>query len=461
MQSVLRGSTRPPSLSARITLLLVVTSLVVLGGGALWMDWRIDGEMESRFRENLLTQAQALTAVMELEQADHDASPPRPPASLLAGEGRAHYDLRCAGLVPQHSDPAPPVVPAGWPDAAASEPVFTDLPHGRGRLGTVMYAFTAPSTAGRPGRACALLFEQDRRPYDRMLMALDWILALDPALALGVLLIAVPLIVRRGLRPVRVLVQRMRGIGPNAPGQRLAMSGMRELDPLVARFNDVLVRMDESLARERQFAAGLAHETRTRLAELRALTEVEARYPSGRSLPDILGEVGHIGAELEATVTALLLLTRLQSGLERPQCQALAFAPWLERQLQRQRAQAERNGIALHDEGTPPASLHSDPALLEVVVGNLLGNACSYAPAGDVVRVRVDARGLAIDNAAPGLEPGDLASFGKRFWRKQPPHAGHAGLGLALAHAAAEALGMSLAFELHAQRLHARLEWAP
>lgn len=447
---------KPPSLAARITFLLVTTSLVIMGGGALAMDWRIDRAMESRFRENLLTQAQALTTVVEIEQA---SDRPRPPPGLLASEGGAYYELRCAGLPLLRSAPPPPVLPLDWPQAADTAPHFTNLKGRRGRLGTVMFAFEERSVLAPPTRSCALLFEQDRRSFDRLLTALDWILVLGPLLALVVALLAVPLIVRRGLKPVRALVERMRDIGPHAPGQRLAMSGMRELDPLVGRFNDVLVRMDEGLARERQFASGLAHETRTRLAELRALTEVESRYPSGRSLAQILGEVGQIGGELEATVAALLLLTRLQSGLEQPQRQSLELAPWLERQWQRQRAAAGEREVALGVQGTPPVSLDTDPALLEVVLGNLLGNACAYAPAGDTVQVQLQAHGIGIDNAAPQLDAIDLERFGQRFWRKQPPHAGHAGLGLALAHAAAAALDMQLRFELREGRVFALLNW--
>lgn len=445
---------KPPSLAARITLLLLGTSLALLGGGALLMDWRIDRAMETRYRENLLTQAQALTTVAEIEQA---AGGPQPPAGLLNENGRSWYDLRCEGVPPQRSTPPPPAQPAGWPGLADATPRFARLNDESGPLGAVMFAFQEPSASHPPTRRCALLFMQDRRAFDRLLTTLDWILALGPALALLVALVAVPLIVRRGLKPVRTLAERMRDIGPHAPGERLPASGTRELDPLVARFNDVLARMDEGLARERQFASGLAHETRTRLAELRALAEVEARYPSGRELGQILGEIGQIGAELEATVAALLLLTRLQSGLEHPQRQSLDLAPWLERQLQRHRAHATVRGVALAAAGTPPANLHTDPALLEVVLGNLLGNACGYAPVGDTVRVDLDADNLRISNAAPELEPADLARFGQRFWRKQPPHAGHAGLGLALAHAAAEALGMDLRFDLHDGRIGAVL----
>lgn len=446
---------RPASLSARVTLLLAIVCLLVLGGGAKLMDWRIDHELASRFHADLLGQARALGNVIALEQ---DASAGRVLTGLPGG-GNSWYELRCDGAAVQHSNPPPPAVPKGWPDDTGPQPRFARLGHHEHHLDSVRLSFARP--AGTAAAAsCRLLFVQDRRSLDQLMLAIDWILALGPLLAAAIALIAVPLVVRRGLRPIGVLVDRMRGIGPHAPGQRLAAVGLKELDPLVARFNDVLARMDDGLARERQFASGLAHETRTRLAELRVLAEVESRYPSGRSTPELLAEIGSIGAELEATVTALLLLTRLQSGLERPQWQTLALAPWLERQLQRQHATAAARGLTLASEGRPPEGLRTDPALLEVIVGNLLGNACAYAPAGDTVHLRVDAHGFAVDNAAPGLTDADLASFGQRFWRKQLPHAGHAGLGLALTAAAVQALGLALDFRLDPrQRLHATLDW--
>lgn len=463
---------KPASLSARITMLLVVTSLVILGGGAKLMDWRIDHEIEGRFQQSLVTQAIAVSSMVQLEQDETPGNPgPQSQAGVLGGSGPTYYALRCDGEPPRFSTPPPPVVPTDWTHRVSAQPNFARLQHGDQHLGSVQFSFVPdPVDSGEKvstqvagdnsaPRQCALLFEQDRKAIDQILLATDWILLLGPALALAIALIAVPLIVRRGLRPVGVLVERMRDIGPNAPGQRLAPLGMRELDPLVGRFNDVLGRMDEGLARERQFASGLAHETRTRLAELRALTEIEARYPSGRSLPDVLGEIGHIGAELEATVTALLLLTRLKSGLEQPQRQSLELLPWLQRQVLRQQPAASERGIELHVEGTPPPNLHTDPALLEVIIANLIGNACAYAPTGDRVVLRLSREAMVIHNAAPDLEACDLDNFGERFWRKQPPHAGHAGLGLALAHAAAHALAVPLDFALKDGRVHARLAW--
>lgn len=462
------------ALSTSITLLLLITSLLLLGGGSLLMDARIDSKLEERYRETLLTQARAAATVIELESEIPQAHGLlRPLGELFGGHGRIYYELRCTGQPIVRSQPEAPVLPAGWPDLIGAEPQFSELQHDGRPLGTVVFTFqgaldepgaakrpVTPVKAGDATHDCQLLFQQDRRQFDRLLLDIDWILAISPLLALLIAFIAVPLIVRRGMRPMTQLVQSMESIGPNSPGQRLSSTGLAELDPLVSRFNQVLERMDEGLARERQFASGLAHETRTRLAELRTLTEVELRYPTGRSMNQLLSEISSISGELEATVTALLMLTRLQAGMDQPQLQRLDVHEWLERLVQRHRSPdaGRRLSCELRVDGTP--MLDTDPALLELIVGNLIGNAFAYAPAGDVIRIHTDGHGFHIDNAAPNLARSDLQHLGQRFWRKQTEHSGHAGLGLALAIAAAQAQGMPLEFSLSPDhRLHVDLAW--
>lgn len=465
------------SLSRRITLLLVATSLLVFAGGSLVMDHLADHELKQYFGQSLLIEARALIATLELEPWHVEPDNAAWHAADLLGDAALHYDIRCGGLDLEQSRPPVPLAPPGWPEAAGPHPKLGDLalPDGR-HMGWTMLSFRMPLGEGwgrTPAqrearwnrmkqhpipRHCRLLLMQDRSRLDDIMLGMDWIFALGPLLALGSALFAVPLIVRRGLKPLGTLGERMGDIGPNEPGRRLAATGIRELDPLVARFNEVLARMDEGLARERQFANGLAHETRTRLAELRVLCEVEARYPSGRSLPSLLQELGSIGAELENTVNALLLLTQLQSGLAQPQADQGDLGALLERLRQRHAPLAQRRHVALlMERGDVPATWRSDAALLEVVLGNLLGNACSYAPAGDTVRVRADGDAIVVENAAPDLDDDDLAHFGQRFWRKQPPHSGHAGLGLALAAAAARALRLELDYRLRDGRLQACL----
>ena len=449
------------SLRARLALLLALAVLVVFGAAARIVDWRADAEMQQRFDASLLARAQSLAALTQIENGRVAVDAGNPAVAAFPGNAESSwYDLRCGGAVIARSAETPPPLVAG------SEPAFADARSREGHsLRVVAFRFT-PVHAGRaaaasPAPTCALTYALDSGPLDDLLDTLDIILLGCLLGACALVMLLTPWLVRRGLRPLSVLDRAMAGIGPDAPGGRLPASDTTELAPLVARFNEVLARMDEGLARERQFAAGLAHEFRTRLAELRTLVDVERRYPSGRDAHGLLGEVGSIGAELEATVTALLQLTRIQSGLEQPHPEHVPLGPQLARVCERHQEAARVRHVRIEivaSHALDPA-IETDPVLLEIVLDNLIGNAVAYVPAGGIVKVCAWQDGIEVRNAAPALHADDLAMFGQRFWRKDAQGAGHAGLGLALAGAAARALGMMLSFELSESVLRARVRW--
>lgn len=449
------------SLRARLTLLLALAVLLVFGAAAKIVDWRADAEMQQRFDASLLARAQSLAALTQIENGRIAVDADNAAANVFPGNADASwYELRCANSTIARTAEVPPPLESG------AEPVFADaeLPGGR-LLRVVALRFAPAREGGRAGKssapACRLRYALDRQPLEDLLDTLDIILLGSLFGACVLVMLATPWLVRRGLRPLAGLDRAMADIGPDAPGGRLPASGTTELAPLVARINEVLARMDEGLARERQFAAGLAHEFRTRLAELRTLVDVETRYPSGRDAHSLLGEVGSIGAELEATVTALLQLTRIQSGLEQSQTESVPLLPLLARVCVRHQDDARARSVHIEPEDAcrTDFAIKADPVLLEIVLDNLLGNAVAYVPAGGSVGVRASNDGIEIRNAAPALHAQDLRNFGQRFWRKNAHGAGHAGLGLALATAAARALKMALAYELNDGVLHATLRW--
>lgn len=452
------------SLRLRLTLLLALATLVALGLAAWVVDWRADAEMQQRFDSALLARAQAFAALAHVRHGTTIAiASGTLDSGLFPGITSASwYDLRCNGVSIAHSPAAPPAM------TSTTAPAFADtrLPDGR-LLREVLLRFTPRGTERLTGvrptgaaMTCELRYALARGPLDEILGTLDLILLGSILGACLIVLALTPWLVRRGLRPLSTLDAAMARIGPDAPDQRLPHADTRELAPLVARFNEVLARMDEGLARERRFAAGLAHELRTRLAELRTLVDVETRYPSGREARDVLGEIGVIGGELEATVTALLQLTRIESGVQTAQHEAVEVQSLVTRALARHNDALRARGLLLErSDAQAPVRIETDPALLEIVLDNLLGNAIAYAPAGSTVNVSATPQHVAITNAAPGLGEQDLARFGQRFWRKRAGEdgAGHAGLGLALAQASTVALGMRLEFALESGQLRAQL----
>src|SRR5262249_19443810 len=96
-------------------------------------------------------------------------------------------------------------------------------------------------------------------------------------------------VARRALQPFSQLTERMSAIRPGS-GERVALaSGIVEIDRFAARFDDLVGRFDEALARERRLTAQASHELRTPLtlarAEIDALTSAaDAIAARGRAL---------------------------------------------------------------------------------------------------------------------------------------------------------------------------------
>lgn len=443
------------SLRRRLTLALTVLILAVFGSAALFVDQAADRTMQQRFDATLLVRANAIAALLAGAYGDTHGREP-----VATGDSTSWYQLRCGHRLLAHT-----MVLERTPHAAG-QPAFADTRLASGidvRQVTLAWQPEAQGAARASTlpTPCALDYAMAVGSFHGMLHDIDLILIGSLLFACLLIILATPWVGGRALRPLAALTRVMADIGPDTPDARLPASRTAELAPLTRRFNEVLARMDDGIARERRFAAGVAHEFRTRLAELRVLVDVETRYPSGRAVGPLLAEVGAICGELEATVAALLQLTRIQAGLEQLQLEQVPLAPVIERIVARHRQAAAARGLTLHlDDTVPtPIGVRADVTLLEVVLDNLLGNAMAYAPDAGTIALRIDARACTVSNAAPELEVADVARLSQPFWRKSPAGSGHAGLGLALAAAAAKAMHLRLNFTLENGRLCASLAW--
>jgi signal transduction histidine kinase len=457
-------------MTRRIVVMLGISTVLLLGVEAFVTDHMVDAEMHKRFDSSLVLQAQAMAALIEYGPHGLSMEVLRPePSHMLLGTTHSSYAVFCANGMHLQSRPLPAGVPRDWVDHQANSPAFANVEVDGVPSRAVLFRFSpdpndqvSASSAAGAGPVCRFLLLRSRDQLDNILYVIDAILLLTPLLALLAVLLLSPVLVRRGLKPLAMLGDSIRSIGPNAPGQRLEPATTRELTPLTVRFNEVLERMDEGMARERRFAGALAHETRTRLAELRALVDIERRHPSGRSAREILDDVSDISGELEGTVAGLLLLTRLEAGLEHVEQRSVDMQSLVVQQLELVEDGVQRRQMHIHlHRPEASVSLVTDATLLGMIVGNLLRNAVAYAPSAGRVDVAWDAGALVISNAAPDLTAEEVVHLGQRHWRKLSQNTeGHAGLGLSLADAAATALGFRLCFMLDAgQRLHARLLW--
>ena len=296
----------------------------------------------------------------------------------------------------------------------------------------------------------------NREPLDQTLNILATVLA---ATALLTIIITVPLVsisLRRGHASLGQLARQAAAITADSLQTRFPVDSLpKELQPITARLNDLLGRLESSFERERRFSADLAHELRTPLAELRALAEVELAWPEDGE-PEKHRETLNIAMQMEAMVTRLLEMARCESGKTPLQLESFAIAPLIDEVWRPLAAKAKTKQLDFQFHVPPDASLTTDRVLFRSILVNLLSNAVEYTPQNGCgeVQWRGDAAELTVSNTTCDLTAADVPHLFQRLWRKDESRTGreHCGLGLALSRTFADLLGFDLKAEFKGEK---------
>ncbi|WP_264712770.1 sensor histidine kinase [Limobrevibacterium gyesilva] len=229
---------------------------------------------------------------------------------------------------------------------------------------------------------------------------------------------------------------------------RLAPTGERELDRIVAALNTAGERLDaarrrsdelaarvalsERLAALGRVAAGVAHEIRNPIAAMRlkaenALAGDEARRRG--ALEAILAQI----ARLDRLIAELLAMTQRRMPSPAPTD--------LRGLLDSVAADHQGGGVALRVDAEP-ATVAVDAGLLRRALDNLVENACQHTPPGGMVRLQgAVADGMlriSVADTGPGVSAELRASLFEPFVTGR---ADGTGLGLAIARELVEAHG--------------------
>ena len=176
-------------------------------------------------------------------------------------------------------------------------------------------------------------------------------------------------------------------ISASEPERRLPVpAGDDELVRLATTLNEMLGRLQESLARERRFVDDAAHELRTPLAILNGELELALSRP--RTAGELEATIRRASAEsdrLARLAEDLLVLARAQEGRLPVHREDVSLGgSW--RCVRRGRASASAAGVTITtDAGDRRANV--DRVRVRQAVENLLDNAIRHSPAGAGLRV--------------------------------------------------------------------------
>jgi two-component system sensor histidine kinase QseC len=298
-------------------------------------------------------------------------------------------------------------------------------------------------------------------PLTALLGRLRWgIAGWAVGMLLGIVLLVVAAL-RWGFRPLGEAAREIEQMHADTLDRRLDQDAVpAELRPFVERVNDLLLRLERSFERERDFSANVAHELRTPLAELRSLCDVAlAGDGASPELAAFFVDAREVGMGMERIVDALLSLRASEAGAEPARRQRFALQPALDQSWQPFAALAAHRGLAVRMACGSDIVVHTDREKLLLILSNLLSNAAQYAAPSTWIEVQTrnapDAVELTIGNPAPDLATDDVERVLDRFWRKTAAREndGHLGLGLPLAAALARALGIDLGVALTPARV--------
>ncbi len=246
------------------------------------------------------------------------------------------------------------------------------------------------------------------------------------AVGIGALIVAAVgghLLASLALAPIDRITQTARAIAAGTLDRRLHLTGANdEVRRLAQAFDEMLDRIDETLARERQFTGDAAHELRTPLTILKGELEVALRRERpAETYREAMVSMAQEVDRLVRLVEDLLILARADEGgapLDLRPIPVDALVRWAEAHF---RGAAQQKAITLQAEGTQSLTVLGDPDRLRQLLTNLIDNAVAYTPAGGTVRLTWDKDGafarVQVVDTGSGIASEDLPHLFDRFYR--------------------------------------------
>jgi two-component system sensor histidine kinase TctE len=214
-----------------------------------------------------------------------------------------------------------------------------------------------------------------------------------------------------------------------------------EVSPLVLSINDLLQRLQDSIATQKRFLADAAHQLKTPLAGLRMQADLALRTDaSADDLKQSLLQIARSSVRATHTVNQLLALARAESSgapVAKLSCDLSALT--MEVVKDSLPMAMERHIDLGFDQACESAWLEGNPVLLKEMVRNLIENALNYTPSSPerpgVVTARVFRQAdlalvLQVEDSGPGIPEAERERVFEPFYRILGTEADGSGLGL-------------------------------
>lgn len=247
----------------------------------------------------------------------------------------------------------------------------------------------------------------------------------------------------RGIfQPVRAMTQTVKGISEKRLNLRLNVSGEKnELKELALTFNEMMNRIEEHDARQKQFVSDASHELRTPIAVIQGYAVMLDRWGKNdkevlqESIDAIKNEVGN----MNELIDKLLFLARHDTPAFMLQKEEFSLTEMLGEIIKE--TQIIDNTHKINSEVNQEVSLFADKNRIKQAIRILIDNAIKYTPADGQITVGLAVTddnyiNIKVKDTGIGMNQEELEQIFNRFYRsdrsRTKEKGGH-GLGLAIA----------------------------
>ena len=209
---------------------------------------------------------------------------------------------------------------------------------------------------------------------------------------LPIIVVTLGVAMRRGLRPLNQLTQRVQGLNLSQD-QRVSDEAVpRELAPMVIAINTLLDRQQEALVRERNLANEVAHELRTPLASIvlqaRALESTRSGESTDPVMHAALQRIGKDAMHAGHVLDQLLTLARAGRGMQDAPLKRVNWADIARDVAAAQAQQAWQREDVIAVEAPQALTVRGNALLLDSALRNLVENAVRHTPCGTQIEVQ-------------------------------------------------------------------------
>ena len=218
------------------------------------------------------------------------------------------------------------------------------------------------------------------------------------------------------MSPVTDLARRVRETEPD----RATPNCWRRISPTTksasspSALDDYSTRLTELVQRDREFNADVSHELRTPLAVIASTTELL------QVSPDLAGQAARTaqahrarGAPIDRPDRrAAAAVAQRASGADRRRNHRCGQA-WSSRSSTRSVRTSATSRSQVRIDVDEPLAVVAPSSVVSVALGNLIGNAFKYTPAGEVIVIVGHGR-VTVEDTGPGIKPEDAEKLFER-----------------------------------------------